>query len=105
MEVRVVCSPEFSGISVWMRKNTIGLIGRRRGLVSLWILNRYLLIFKRLIFDSRVCAGSPSLAAALRALKFGLAFCQGGFNSFPSPALRGRHPAYGAALDFGSVPT
>src|SRR5258708_27882277 len=45
-------------------ENTMGLTVSAADQSACGALNRYLLIFKRLIFDSRVCAGSPSLAAA-----------------------------------------
>src|SRR5271170_7511325 len=59
-EVTVDSGPEFSGIPVW-RGNAVVSAGDQSPCGTL---NRYLLIFKRLIFESRVFAGRPSFAAA-----------------------------------------
>src|SRR5271163_911854 len=59
-EVTVDSGPEFSGIPVW-RGNAVVSAGDQSPCGTL---NRYLLIFKRLIFESRVFAGRLSLAAA-----------------------------------------
>src|SRR5262249_51957543 len=45
-------------------------------------LNRYLLILKRLIFESSVCAGMLSFAAAQVPRDLSLTFCSRGLNHF-----------------------
>lgn len=60
--LRADASPDFSGIVVWRRKRTDYLGPTIES--GCGALNRYLLIPRRLIFESRVRPGSPSLAAA-----------------------------------------
>src|SRR5271163_3491701 len=59
-EVTVDSGPEFSGIPVWGGNADVSAGDQS----PCGTLNRYLLIFRRLIFESRVFAGRPSFAAA-----------------------------------------
>src|SRR5580658_8356983 len=63
MELMIGRSPELEGIPVGSGKRGAWRVSLE-GPVAYVTLYRYLLIFKRLILESRVRAGKPSLAAA-----------------------------------------